>query len=216
MDDEHRRLAEVNDGGYARKQEEYEQAKSRAAAARDEYEQHEQGASRLQEDVKNAKWDFESKGKIVDAKKKDITQAENRLRTLAREDGQRQSGFPDKMPQLLRAIQQEKSFTSRPIGPVGSHVTLLKPKWSSILESSFGQTLSSFIVTTKRDQNLLSSIMGRVNWYVFSLSFFFEAFVHSLGQALMTINTVIARSSLGVAAISTPQGTNQILNTIQR
>lgn len=164
MDDEQRRLAEVSDGGYARKQEECEQAASRAAAARNEYEQHEHGASRLQEDVKIARGEVETKGKIVDGKKNDIAQAENRLRALAREDGQRQSGFPDKMPQLLRAIQQERSFTSRPIGPVGSHVTLLKPKWSSILESSFGQTLSSFIVTCKRDQSLLSSIMSRVNW----------------------------------------------------
>lgn len=164
MDDERQRLAEVNDGGFARKQEECEQAASRAAAARAEHEQHEQSASRLQEDVKIAKKEFESKGKIVDAKKRDVTEAETRLRTLAREDGQRQSGFHDKMPQLLRAIQQEKSFSSKPIGPVGSHITLLEPKWSSILENTFGGALSSFIVTCKRDQNLLSSIMARVNW----------------------------------------------------
>lgn len=164
MDDERQRLAEVNDGGLARKQEECEQAASRAVAAREEHEQHEQSASRLQEDVKTARRAVEAKGKIVNAKKKDVEEAETRLRTLAREDGQRQSGFPDKMPQLLRAIQQEKSFSSRPIGPVGSHVTLLKPEWSSILENTLGQALSSFIVTCKRDQNLLSSIMGRVNW----------------------------------------------------
>lgn len=167
IDDENRRLAEVSDGGYARKQEECEQAARRATDARNEYEQHEQDTSRLQEDVKSASREVEAKGKVVDAKGKDITQAENRLRILAREDGQRQSGFPDKMPQLLRAIQQEKSFTSRPIGPIGNHVTLLKPKWSSILESSFGTTLSSFIVTCKRDMNILSNIMGRVNWSVF-------------------------------------------------
>lgn len=164
INDEQRRLAEISDGGYARKQEECEQAASRAAAARNEYQHHEQSASRLQEDVKIARQEVESKSRIVEAKKNDFTQAKTRLQSLTKEDGQRQSGFPEKMPQLIRAIQQEKSFTSRPVGPVGSHITLLKQKWSSILESSFGNILSSFIVTCKRDQNLLSSIMSKVNW----------------------------------------------------
>lgn len=164
IDDENRRLAEISDGGYARKQEECEQAASRAAAARNEYDQHEQGASRLQEDVKAVNREVESKRKVVDAKRKDVTQAEDRLRALAREDGQKQSGFPDRMPHLQKAIQQERSFTSRPIGPLGEHVTLLKPKWSSILESSFGTNLTGFIVTCKRDMTILSNIMSRVNW----------------------------------------------------
>ncbi|KAL3446823.1 hypothetical protein BJX65DRAFT_110411 [Aspergillus insuetus] len=67
------------------------------------------------------------------------------------------------MPALLRAIQQEQSFTERPIGPIGNFVTLLKPEWSSVLESSFGATLNSFIVTSKGDQSTLSKIMHRVN-----------------------------------------------------
>lgn len=165
IDDENRRLTEVSDGGYARKQDECEQAASRATAARNEYEEHVQGLGRLQEDVKTAGAEAESAKRLVDAKRNDITQAENRLRTLAREDGQRQSGFSDKMPALLRAIQQEKSFSTRPIGPIGHHITLLKPKWSSILENAFGNNLSSFIVTCKTDMVILSNIMGRVNWW---------------------------------------------------
>ncbi|KAJ5118534.1 hypothetical protein N7526_010171 [Penicillium atrosanguineum] len=79
------------------------------------------------------------------------------------EDGHRRDGFPDRMPALLKAIQQEGSFTSKPIGPIGAHITLLKPKWSSILENSFGGTLSSFIVSNKRDMSILSSLMVKVN-----------------------------------------------------
>ncbi|KAJ5119573.1 hypothetical protein N7448_010242 [Penicillium atrosanguineum] len=111
MDDENRRLAEVSDGGYARRQEECR----RQTAGSDE------------------------------------------------EDGHRRDGFPDRMPALLKAIQQEGSFTSKPIGPIGAHITLLKPKWSSILENSFGGTLSSFIVSNKRDMSILSSLMVKVN-----------------------------------------------------
>jgi len=133
-------------------------------AARKEYEDHQPGASSLQEDVKTAGKEMEWAKKQCDSKKNDIAQAENRLRSLTRENGQRHTGFPDKMPALLRAIQQERSFTSQPVGPIGDHITLLKPKWSSILENSFGATLSSFIVSCKRDMNILSSLMARVNW----------------------------------------------------
>jgi chromosome segregation ATPase len=164
MEDENRRLAEVSGGGYARKQEECEEAATRASAARKEYEEHQPAAISLQEDVKTAGKEMDSAKRQCDSKKNDITQAENRLRTLTREDGQRHTGFPDKMPALLRAIQQERSFTSQPVGPIGDHVTLLKPKWSSILENSFGATLSSFIVSSKRDMNILSNLMGKVNW----------------------------------------------------
>ena len=72
-------------------------------------------------------------------------------------------GFPDKMPILLREIGRENSFSQKPIGPVGNHVRLLKPEWSSQLEKAFGATLTSFIVTSKRDMEILSRIMKRVN-----------------------------------------------------
>ncbi|KAJ5594544.1 uncharacterized protein N7459_000752 [Penicillium hispanicum] len=162
IDAENRRLAEVSGGGYARKQEECEQAATRAATARKTFEEHGQGVGHLREDIQASERADELVKQQVDAKKDDVKQAEFRLQALAREDGHRQSGFPDKMPSLLRAIRQEQSFTTRPIGPIGDHVTLLKPKWSSILESSFGNTLSSFVVSSKRDMGILSSIMRRV------------------------------------------------------
>jgi chromosome segregation ATPase len=171
MDNENRRLAEMSDGGYAQKQEQCEQAANRAIAARKEYEEHQPGFTSLHEDVKTASKNMETAKMQCDSKKNDVTQAENRLRALTREDGQRKDGFPDKMPALKRAIQQESSFTSKPIGPIGDHITLLKPKWSSILEYSFGGTLSSFIVSNKRDMSILSNLMAKVNWYVSTASY---------------------------------------------
>lgn len=154
----------MSGGGYTRKQEECEQASNDAAAARREYDAHRQDAGRVREDLETAQREAESAKIPVERKRHDIAQAEARLKVLTREGGPKQSGFPDKMPTLLKAIQQEQSFTTRPVGPVGHHVTLLKPKWASILENSFGGTLGSFIVTSKRDMNTLSQIMRRVNW----------------------------------------------------
>lgn len=164
IDAENQRLQELNDGSYARKQEESEQASARATEARKEYDSHVEGEARLREDLQEAQKEAGFAKKQVDTKKADISQAETLLQNLKREDGQRQDGFHPKMPTLIRAIQQEKSFSTRPIGPIGKHVTLLKPKWSSILENSFGGTLASFIVATKSDQSKLSSIMRRVDW----------------------------------------------------
>lgn len=164
IDDEHRRLAQASNGGYAQKQEECQQAANDAAAAGDEFRRHNERESELQASVREAEQEESAARNVCEAKKHDVSQAENRLQALRREDGQRQSGFHEKMPTLLKAIENERSFTERPVGPIGHHVTLLKPKWSSILETSFGATLSSFIVASKRDMNILSGIMRRVNW----------------------------------------------------
>jgi chromosome segregation ATPase len=164
VDAENQRLADASDGGYARKQAECEQAANDASAAKREYEEHRQGAARLREDAEAAERDFtEAKGPL-EQKKREIAQAENQLRNLTREGGSRQSGFHARMPALLKAIQQEQSWESRPVGPIGHHVTLLEPKWSSILERVFGGTLASFIVSSKNDMKLLFDIMRRVQW----------------------------------------------------
>ncbi|KAJ5667938.1 uncharacterized protein N7477_006508 [Penicillium maclennaniae] len=163
MEIENRRLTEASDGGYARKQEECEQSATRAIAARKKYDDHQPGVTSLHEDVKIASKNMESAQRHWESKRNDVRHAEDRLRALTREDGQRRDGFPDRMPALLKAIQQEASFTSKPIGPIGAHITLLKPKWSSILENSFGGTLSSFIVSNKRDMSILSNLMVKVN-----------------------------------------------------
>lgn len=101
----------------------------------------------------------------ISKKRADVERAETHLRNLARDGGVKHSGFHERMPALLRAIQQQKgSFRKCPVGPIGHHVSLLKPEWSSILENSLGTTLNSFIVTSKSDMNILSNIMQSVNW----------------------------------------------------
>lgn len=160
--DEEQRLVDVSNGSYAAKQKESEQASNNAAEAKREYEDHGKDEPRLREDIERAKKEAETAKELVDAKKDAFNQAEGQLRTLAREDGQRKSGFDERMPTLLKYIDQEKSFSKRPIGPIGKHVTLLKPKWSNNLETAFGTTLHSFIVASKRDMDVLEQIMRRV------------------------------------------------------
>ncbi|KAF9887119.1 Structural maintenance of chromosomes protein 6 [Aspergillus nanangensis] len=163
IDVEHQRLADLNGGSYTRKQAELEQAKSEAADIRERYNQHQNDESRLAKDVEESENSAKSARLPVGRIKSDVEQAESVLQDLKREGGPGSSGFHEKMPTLLKAVQQEKAFLKPPVGPIGHYVTLLKPEWSSILENSLGATLSSFIVTSKRDMNILSNVMQRVN-----------------------------------------------------
>ncbi|CAG7927871.1 unnamed protein product [Penicillium olsonii] len=160
---EKERLAEASDGGYARKQDECDKAASAASAAKSEYEEHRNGAPALRSDGEDAERKLAEALRPLDTKKGEIREAENQLRNLNREGGGRQTGYHQNMSLLLKAIQNETTFVNRPVGPIGHHVTLLQPKWSSILESVFGNTLTGFIVSSKRDSDILAAIMRRVN-----------------------------------------------------
>ncbi|PYH63921.1 DNA repair protein SMC6 [Aspergillus vadensis CBS 113365] len=163
IDEENRRLAEISGGSFTRKQEELERAKEEASQARAQYEEHSSDRDRLFYDINEAEEKVREAQGPVDKIRADVKEAESLLSTLKREGGPQNSGFHERMPFLLRAIEQERSFTSRPVGPLGHYVRLLKPEWSSILENAFGTTLNSFVVTSPRDSKILFQIMKRVN-----------------------------------------------------
>ncbi|QRD94161.1 hypothetical protein F9C07_2074795 [Aspergillus flavus] len=165
IEEENQRLVNLSGGSYTRKQEQLERAKVEAAHASTQYVEHQRNADRLYRDLEVAGKEVESLAVPLNRTKADVEQAEKLLWSLSKEGGPKNTGFHDKMPSLLRTIQQEEGFTEKPVGPIGRHVTLLKPEWSSILENSFGTTLNSFVVTSKRDMEILSRIMRNVNWY---------------------------------------------------
>lgn len=161
ISEENQRLANIHGGSYARKQEELEQAKQEVDEARRQHEEHEQGSHRLHQDLQQAENEMKLATESLHKRNDDVRQAETVLQNLRREEGPGDSGVNRA---LMRAIQQEQSFTRRPVGPIGQHISLQQPKWASVLETSFGATLESFVVTSKRDMNILSDIMQRVNW----------------------------------------------------
>ncbi|RAH53861.1 DEAD-domain-containing protein [Aspergillus piperis CBS 112811] len=163
IDEENRRLAEISGGSFTRKQEELERAKEEASQARAQYEEHSSDRDRLFHDINEAEEKVREAEGPVDKIRADVKEAESLLSTLKREGGPQNSGFHERMPFLLRAIEQERSFTNRPVGPLGHYVRLLKPEWSSILENAFGTTLNSFVVTSPRDSKILFQIMRKVN-----------------------------------------------------
>ncbi|KAF4223894.1 hypothetical protein CNMCM8980_009860 [Aspergillus fumigatiaffinis] len=159
--DENRRLADLSGGSYSRKEEQVQQAKTEAAEIRKQCEEHQQSARQLYQEAEEAEIAVKLAAAPIDKMKAEVDQAESNLRNLNRE-GIRRTGFHERMPALLKEVEIERSFSRKPVGPIGSYVSLLKPEWSSILENALGTTLNSFIVTSKRDMNILSHIMQRV------------------------------------------------------
>lgn len=163
--DENKRLADIAGGDIARRQEELAHRRAEADEAEEKLNQHQGGFKDLQDAVRDADQIVKQVTAPIQKQKREIDQAETLLRSLSKDRGQALSGFSEKMPQLLNAIAREKSFNQRPVGPVGNHVRLKKPEWSAVIEQSLNNTLNSFIVTSKKDMNILMQIMQRLNWY---------------------------------------------------
>ncbi|MCJ1373013.1 Structural maintenance of chromosomes protein 6 [Loxospora ochrophaea] len=160
--DERRRLEELNGGSHTRRLAEIDQRKADVEAAKGRCDEHERNLSSLQENKRRAEADLKNIEEPLRTQRTRVQQCQEQLENLKRDRGQQNRGYPPNMPQLMKAIGLDTGFQDPPIGPVGRHVRLLKPLWSSILEKSFGQTLSAFIVTSKPDSDRLSAMMARI------------------------------------------------------
>lgn len=99
----------------------------------------------------------------LSSKLQEVNQAADRMHMLRSKNRSPYSSFDPKTPQLIKAIEREPGFERQPVGPIGTHIQLLHPIWSSVLESTFGQFLNGFLVTSKRDQQRLLTLMRRLD-----------------------------------------------------
>jgi structural maintenance of chromosomes protein 6 len=162
IEEEKQRLAELDGGGAATRLAQLEEAQESASAAHRAFDEHQSLRDDLEAKISEAQQECRERDQPLRTKREDIERRQRDIESLSRDRSQQDGAFHARMPALLRAIQNEGSFTQAPIGPVGKYVRLLKPEWSSIMEKSFGQTLSSFIVTSKNDMNMLNRIMAQV------------------------------------------------------
>lgn len=102
-------------------------------------------------------------GVDIQRKRDEINGVETRIKRLEEDRGSLYDAYEAGVPRLLKMIAEENNFESKPIGPLGTHVQLLKPEWSAALEKTFGINLNAFIVSSKRDEKLLRGLMNRVN-----------------------------------------------------
>ncbi|KAI4091810.1 MAG: hypothetical protein LQ344_003914 [Seirophora lacunosa] len=161
IQEELRRLEEVNGGSNARLLAEIEEKRAVLAEARTRMDDHDGRLQNLEEEQRHALQNLERSKEPIPRQRKEVQECEERLNRLARDKGRQEGAYHANLPRLLRAIREDGGFRETPVGPLGYHVRLLKPSWSGILEKSFGATLNTFIVTSKPDQIKLSEVMNR-------------------------------------------------------
>jgi chromosome segregation ATPase len=198
--EQHRhRQAEAENGLYAEKVRELEEAKIEFEAAKEAYTNHDTGLPELREQFKNAQNNEAAAISKVDKAREDEQRIRSNITKLS--GGQRNwiDAYPQprKLQDLLGAISRG-NFREKPVGPLGKHINLLSSKWGYILEKQFGSNLNGFVVTNKQDQNTLSGLMDRIGWYIFQ----FHALLLKLILSGMRRYSLATISSLIHQAIS--------------
>lgn len=155
IEEEQRRITALDGGGAAARLDFLEQANEALELERAALESHQSDRARLEADLKATNEAITDETKAREAQKNDVDRRQGNLDSFTRERNQQDRGYDNTLPELLKAITNERRFAQKPVGPLGKYVRLLKPEWSSILEKAFGGTLESFIVTSKRDSDLL-------------------------------------------------------------
>lgn len=126
---------------------------------------HDQRNKDDQMDFQVAKQELEQASKSFQVKKTEIGNKQTNLRQISAAEGDFLKVFGPKLPTLLKAINNERGFRVKPVGPIGTYITLRNPKWLSILERFFGGTLQAFVVTSYEDSELLKRLMRSCGWY---------------------------------------------------
>ncbi|KAK7522612.1 RecF/RecN/SMC [Phyllosticta citriasiana] len=158
--EEQQRQADAVGGEHARRLEEIQEAKSNAEDAQRAYDEAKNNFGPFDRERNEAEQRHSAFRGVIHKKREEVHQQKDRINNLRSSQGKWMSAYPPQLPQLLQAISQnENKFREKPVGPIGRHIKLLKPKWSPILERSYGQTLTGFAVTNKADEATLRQLM---------------------------------------------------------
>ncbi len=55
----------------------------------------------------------------------------------------------------IEAAVRQGSFSQRPIGPLGVHLSLVDDKWALAVETAIGPCFNDFLVANMRDLNVM-------------------------------------------------------------
>ncbi|KAI0024091.1 P-loop containing nucleoside triphosphate hydrolase protein [Xylariomycetidae sp. FL0641] len=163
IQEEEKRLEDANGGALATTQSRLEDAKKAVEEAKQAKADHKSGFKELQEAVTAAEGEMNEAQERIKQKQQEITSVEGRVQMLSQETTNPFAGFHIKTPQLLKQIENDSGFSKRPIGPVGSHIQLTRPRWSPVIESVLGKNLNAFIVSNKPDRERLQSHLNRLH-----------------------------------------------------
>ncbi|KAK3989657.1 hypothetical protein QBC44DRAFT_358960 [Cladorrhinum sp. PSN332] len=155
------KLAEANGGMLTEKRQQLEEEQAKIPEIEKQQEGLQSNKIPLDNKLADAKKALVQVDDAVKSKRAEISQVEERIKDLQGKTISLYAGYDPKMPALLRAIQSETRFESKPIGPLGSLIQLTKPEWGPIVETLLGGNLNGFLVTSNRDARLLQEMISR-------------------------------------------------------
>lgn len=159
---EQTRLAEAEGPEHLQRVQDLENLEAAVEQKRQEQIDHGNGLTELDSAKADAEKELEQGKQRQEQAKEALDRAENSLRSLEQNQGRQFAGYRPNMENLVRAVSRETRWRSKPVGPMGNHIRIKKPEWTSQIERMLGGNLEAFIVTCKEDQALLSDIMTRV------------------------------------------------------
>ncbi|SPO01325.1 related to DNA repair protein rad18 [Cephalotrichum gorgonifer] len=159
--EEERRLTEATGDGRARKEAEFDAAKEEVGRIEHGIKQSQAKVADIKARLEEAKGVQAGLKESVNAKRVEVRTVEKRIHELQQDRGSGLAGFDPNIPRLLKMIDDDRGFEHKPIGPIGRHVQLLKPEWSTVIERVLGGTPSAFITRSQRDNVRLRGLMKR-------------------------------------------------------
>ncbi|PBP19723.1 DNA repair protein [Diplocarpon rosae] len=160
---EEQRLQDANGGAHDQKLNDLAEAKDAHEYAKVALKHNEEGRFALETSNQNAIQAIKGLEEPLRSKTEECNRAKTMLTSLNTNTGGPLAGYDRKMADLLKAIENDRGFREKPVGPMGLHVKLLQPKWSAVLEATLSGALNGFVVTSKADQMRLSSLLKHFN-----------------------------------------------------
>ena len=163
IEQERTRLAAVDNGAHARKMNEIQEAKAALTATRSRHQTLRAETPSLIATKKQAEQAAERTNRELQDRQDAVKDKENLIKNLEKGSRDWMGDFPKNLRNLISLIAKENRFREKPVGPLGRHIQLLQPKWSSILEASFGGRLNGFAVTNAEDKTVLLELMRKAS-----------------------------------------------------
>lgn len=158
---EEQRLEESTGPERAEKDAELEAATAREKVIQDQLLEATQGLPGLKAQVSEAQKRQQALQQAQKDKRSEVLAVEKTKKELQQRSGSPLDGYDEGMRRLVGMVNNDSSFGQKPIGPLGAHVRLLKPEWSSIIEKVFGESLNAFVVRSKQDQGKLANLIRK-------------------------------------------------------
>ncbi|KAM3551984.1 hypothetical protein ARSEF4850_007602 [Beauveria asiatica] len=161
IEEEEKRLDESTGAAKAEKEAQLEEAKAKEREITRNITNAGEQLRERQGKVQDAEEALKRQQRLRESKRSDVAVAEGVVSDLKKRTRSAYDGFDGEIVNLVKLIDKYQGFETKPVGPIGAHVKLLKPEWSGILEKTFGESLNAFVVRSKEDQSKLSDIMQR-------------------------------------------------------